>query len=204
MSYSRMILAAALLAMVSWLASPAMAGGGKNGGGGAPSSGGGPSKNGGGGGGGCSGNCGVNERIICVVNGQRFEVTDIRKCYQRRKIVYRYVPYNFERHVKKIYRARRLPVCSCMSNQYGSGANYSSSYTGGGYYAGGSVAAQMQAERRGMAMTDGDVNYDQDEATGYNDMPRRKFKKFRRYAYGGYEPGYVIHYGPTISKDGGY
>ena len=198
MSYSRMIFAVALLAMGSWLASPAMAGEGKNGGG-TPSSGGGPSKNGGGCSGGCGGGGGYNERIICVVNGRRFEVTSIRECYPKRKIVYRYVRYHSEQQVKKIHRARRLPVCGCMSNQYGDSGSYGGSYTGGG-----SVAARMQAERRSVAMTDGGVYYNQDEASGYSDAPVRKFKKFRRYALSGYEPGYVIHYGPTISKDGGY
>lgn len=193
MSYSRMIFAVALLAMGSWLASPAMAGEGKNGGGG------GPSKNGGG----CSGNCGgggggggggFTERIICVVNGRRFEVTDVRKCYPQRKIVYRYVRYHFEHDVKRIYRAKRPPVCGCMSKQYGDNGSYGGSYTGGGYYAG-SVAARMQAERRDVAMSDGGVYYNEDEASGYNDAPVRNFKKVRRY---------VIHYGPTIAKDGGY
>jgi hypothetical protein len=196
MSYSRISIAAALLAVGALFVAPAWAGG-KNGGGG-----------------GCRGNCGgggggFHERIICVVNGRRFEVNNIRECYPKRQIVYR---YHFERHVKiKHKHVRRLPVCGCAYTQGGYGG-YGASYSGGDYYSGyasgGSVAARMQAERRSasVAMTDGGVYFGQDD--GDYVQHRRHLKK-RRY-YGGYEagyiydPGYVVHYGPTISKDGGY
>lgn len=202
MFHSRLKIAAAVLAFGALMVAPAMAGPSKNGGGG------GPSKNGGGGG--CGGNCGggggFQERIICVVNGRRFEVTSVRECYPKRKI-----HYHFERRVfKHKVKHHRLPVCGCAYTQGGYGGGYATGYASGGYYSGyatgGSVAARMQAERRaGVAMTDGGVYVGQDEG-GYGQS--RHLKK-RRY-YGGYEagytfdPGYVVHYGPTMSKDGGY
>jgi len=204
MFQSRMKLAAALLAFGALAISPAMAGG-KNGG-----DGGGHSKNGGG----CSGNCGggggFDSRIVCIVNGHRFETNAIWKCYPKRHIAYR---YHFERKI--IHRKRH--ACGCAytdGGSYGGSYGYSYGYTGGGSY-GGSYAARMQAQRRGVAMTDGGVYYGQDETYGFNDSqldtPRYHGRKMRRhYNYGGYEagytydPGYVIHYGPTISKDGGY
>jgi hypothetical protein len=196
MFHSRMAIAAALLAFGALFTTPALAGG-KNGG--------------------CGGNCGgggggFSERIICVVNGRRFEVSDVRNCYPRRKFTYGYVRYHFEGHVgvrRHIRIARHLPVCGCADAQSGY-AGYGASYSGYGYDTGGSVAAQMQAERRARnaAMTDGGVYFGQDD--GSFEQPRRYLKKRRHFIYGGYDegytydPGYVIHYGPVISKDGGY
>jgi hypothetical protein len=201
MFHSRTKVAAAVLAFGALITAPAMAG---------------PSKNGGGGG--CGGNCGgggggFHERIICVVNGRRFEVSDVRECYPKRKVYYGYTRYHFERHVtikRKIIRQR--PVCGCAYTQGGYGGGYAGGYTGGGYYSGyatgGSTAARMQAERRSESygMTDGGVYVGPDE--GSYEQPPRHLKK-RRYSSGyeagyTYDPGYVIHYGPTISKDGGY
>ncbi len=202
MSHSRILVAAAVLAFGTLAASPVMAGGMS----------GGPSKNGGGG---CHGNCGGGgggggyTRIICIVNGRRFEVTDEGSCSFKRQYHREYrIIRHFERHIT-FRHARKAKICGCAYAQGGYEGGYEGGYSGYGYYTGGgSTAAQMQAERRsqGYAMTDGGVYYGQDEG-GY-DQPRRHLKK-RRY-YGGYEagytydPGYVIHYGPTIAKDGGY
>ncbi len=194
MFHSRMIMGAALLAFGALAASPAMAGASKNGGGG-------------GGGGGYT-------RIICIVDGRRFEVTDEQSCVVRRQYHREYrIVRQYERHTFR--HARKLRVCGCAYAQDGYAGGYQGGYSGYGYYTTGSLAARIQAERRARAygLTDGGVYFGQDEG-GY-DQPRRPYKKLRRFHgygnddMGGYEagytynPGYVIHYGPTISKDGG-
>lgn len=171
MFHSRVIVAAALLAFGASAVSPAMAGG-KNGGGGG-GGGGSPSKNGGGGGGGG----GSFTRIICVVNGRRFEAQDERSCYQKRTYTYGY-RYVHVAHpvINRRYIVKKPKICGCALSQSG--------------YVGGDAGAY------------GESSY---STSG------RKYKKLRRfpgYDTGGYEagytydPGYVIQYGPTISKDG--
>jgi hypothetical protein len=214
MSLSRISVAAALLALSAFVVSPAMAGDGKNGGGGGTGGGGG-SKNGGGGG--CGGNCGggggweYHTRIICVVNGRRFEANDVRNCYPKRKY-YGYAHYELKGYCHHATGYRHVEACGC-SDGAGYGGGYSYSY-------GGSVAARMQAERRArsFAYTDGGVyaeggdGYVEAGAYGYEGgsygMTQHHGKKWRRHhdytEQYSYNPGYVIHYGPTIAKDGGY
>lgn len=209
MFHSRIFIAAALLVAGAFLASPAMADASKNGGppthtvsknGGPPTKNGGCTSNCGGGGGGCGVGCGET-KYVCVINGRRFFVNDWRQCTPRPHYACDCAP---PRHVVIHHHYRRPPVhhvrvCGCEEN-----AGYEGGY---GYYAGGSLAARMQAERRSgsYAMTDGGV-YAEGDAYGYGEedyMVRRRHHKMWHGAYS-YNPGYVIHYGPTISKDGGY
>ena len=185
MSYSRTIVAAAVLAFGALSVSTAMAGGMS----------GGPSKNGGGGG--CHGNCGGGggggyTRIICIVNGRRFEVTDEHSCSFKRQYHREYrVVRHFERHITFRRHVRKAHICGCAYTQGGYGGGYTEGYSGYGYYTGGgSTAARMQAERRsqGYAMTDGGVYFGQDEGgSGLSqgtDIPEQGSHEERHHQHG--------------------
>ena len=158
------------------------------------------SKNGGGGGHGQGGGGSYSENsglITCVVNGHMFKVRDIRKCYVQPA----YQPRPPTYHAKKKHRRVAVSggVCGCS---YGGGYEYSQQPVIR-YYKPSSRAAIMQAQKRAAA-----YGYVEGYSTGGEYTVSRK--KHRRMHYNApiympsYDQGYVVHYGPTISKDGGY
>ena len=170
----------------------------KNGGGDTDKNGGGDNtgggKNGGGGGNGSSyeGGYGV---ITCVVNGRVFKVRNIKDCYAK--------PRYHHYEVRKTSHKRSATVSGEMN--YGD----CGCATGGGYiyepqpviryYKPASRAAIMQAQKREAAFG---YSYE-----GSYVVKRKKHRRVRAQMpiyMPSYDQGYVIHYGPTISKDGGY
>lgn len=164
----------------------------KNGGGGNT---GGGSKNGGGGGGNGSSYEGGYGVITCVVNGRVFKVRNIKDCTAKPR--YRHYEVRKTSHKRRGVVSGELNYgdCGCA--------------TGGGYvyapqpviryYKPASRAAIMQAQKREAAYA---YSYE-----GEYVVKRKKHRRVRAQMpiyMPSYDQGYVIHYGPTISKDGGY
>ncbi len=183
---------------------------GKNGDGGDRGGGGRHHYSGGGGGGGG----GVIEVVSCVVNGKVFRVRNIRECgyaprYHGGGQVYHYQ----KRQKRQVYRQTQF---------YQGGYEYAPQPRMQ-YVRPASRAAIMQTQKRerhngGIVLGyayGGDYGYQQGCGCEAPRVVRHK-KKQRRAAmrmqyqmdgYGqqfDYNPGYVIHYGPTMQKDGGY
>ena len=170
---------------------------------------GGGSKNGGGGNGSSyEGGYGV---ITCVVNGRVFKVRNIKDCYPQQRTRHYEVRKTSHKRRVAVYGEMNYGDCGCA--------------TGGGYvyapqlviryYKPASRAAIMQAQKREAAYgysygggyaVQGGFGYDSGTV-----VKRKKHRRVRAQApiympsYDqGYDQGYVVHYGPTISKDGGY
>ena len=156
-------------------------------------------KNGGGGHGGGHGSGGsYNENtglITCVINGRVFKVRDIRKCYVQPT----YEPRQPTYHAKK--KHRRVAVSGGLN--YGAcGCTYGQQPVIR-YYKPASRAAIMQAQKRSAAYGYED-GYSYDSSYGVKRKKHRRVHAQSPIYMPSYDQGYVVHYGPTISKDGAY
>jgi hypothetical protein len=172
--------------------------------------------------------------ITCVINGQVFRVRSVSECYVHPQYgSYQPRVPAYQPRAKKNRRAAvagGYVYGGAYSGGYAGGYVYAPQ-PAVRYYQPASRAAVMQAQKRARKAAQG-YGYAVQGGYGYAPQgygyggyavqggygydngqvyaaPRKKMRRARSNApvympNNSYDPGYVIHYGPTISKDGGY
>ncbi len=205
-------------------------GGGNHGNGGGKHGGGVTYSGGGGSGSSYDTNSGV---ITCVINGRVFKVRDVRRCYvQPTYGDYEIRPPVYKSHKKK-YRRTMVSGDMTYGGGFAQGGGYSYGGGYGyeqqaiiRYYKPASRAAVMQQQKRARRAAtqayaygggfgyEGGYGYGGGYAVqggygyeGGNAVTRKKLRRVRTQApiyMPSYDQGYVVHYGPAMSKGGGY